>query len=92
MQRISPPTPKRLAVLFEITPFDVDNIDIPNPPNDLKTAILYLNTNNGYTQFASRKVSSVANRLVVFKADESHFGTTNSCDAPYRLVLNLNYF
>ena len=68
------------------------HIDIPNPPNDLKTAILYLNTNNGYTQFESRKVSSVANRLVVFKGSQSHFGTTNSCDAPYRIVLNLNYF
>ena len=69
------------------------HIDIENPPNDLKTAILYLNTNNGYTKFATgEKVDSVANRLITFKGSLEHFGTTNSCDAPYRVVFNLNYF
>ena len=69
------------------------HIDIENPPNDLKTAILYLNTNNGYTKFETgEKVDSVANRLITFKGSTKHFGTTNSCAAPYRVVLNLNYF
>ncbi len=70
------------------------HIDIPNPPDNLKTAILYLNTNNGYTQFeeSGEKISSVENKLIVFNANQKHFGTTNSCDAPYRIVLNLNYF
>ena len=69
------------------------HIDIEDPPNDLKTAILYLNTNNGYTKFETgEKVDSVANRLITFKGSTKHFGTTNSCAAPYRVVLNLNYF
>jgi len=69
------------------------HIDIPNPPSDLKTAILYLNTNNGYTQFKTgEKIESVENRLITFEGSLEHFGTTNSCDAPYRVVLNLNYF
>lgn len=54
------------------------------------TAILYLNTNNGYTVFEDgERVASVANRLVLFEAARRHTGA--SCtDAPYRLVLNLN--
>ena len=54
------------------------------------TAIFYLNSNNGYTVFADGlRVSSVANRLVLFDAARAHTGA--SCtDAEYRLVLNLN--
>jgi hypothetical protein len=54
------------------------------------TAILYLNTNDGYTLFEDgRQVASVANRLVLFDASLRHTGV--SCtDAPERLVLNLN--
>jgi len=56
------------------------------------TSIFYLNTNNGYTRFKSgEKVESVANRLVTFHASKKHGGSTNSCDTPYRLVLNINY-
>ena len=70
-----------------------EHIDIPTPPDNLKTAILYLNTNNGYTKFENGdKVSSVENKLIIFNAKLKHSGTTNSCDAPYRVVLNLNYF
>ena len=66
---------------------------VPKPPNNLKTAILYLNTNNGYTKFESgEKITSVENKLIIFNAKEKHSGTTNSCEQPYRVVLNLNYF
>mgnify|MGYP003112723252 FL=1 len=69
------------------------HIDIANPPSNLKTAILYLNTNNGYTKFETgEKITSKENTLVIFDAKTKHSGTTNSCDAPYRLVFNLNYF
>jgi hypothetical protein len=69
------------------------HIDIPNPPDNLKTAILYLNTNNGYTKFENGDtVSSVENKLIIFDTKLKHSGTTNSCDAPYRVVFNLNYF
>ena len=69
------------------------HIDIPNPPDNLKTAILYLNTNNGYTTLETgEKISSVENRLIKFDAKTKHSVTTNSCEQPYRVVFNLNYF
>lgn len=69
------------------------HIDIPNAPANLKTAILYLNTNNGYTKFETgEKVASKENTMVIFDAKTKHSGSTNNCDAPYRVVFNLNYF
>ena len=64
------------------------HIDIPTPS---KTAIFYLNTNNGYTAFETgEKVESVANRLVVFDSHIKHTGT--SCtNEKVRMVLNINY-
>jgi hypothetical protein len=56
-----------------------------------KTAVFYLNTNNGYTEFESGdRVESVANRMVVFDSNLQHRGSTCS-DSRYRLVLNFNY-
>lgn len=64
------------------------HIDYP----DITTAILYLNTNNGYTMFETgEKVDSVRNRLVKFDSNIKHTGTTCT-DEPGRLVLNINYF
>ena len=64
------------------------HIDINIPS---KTAIFYLNTNNGYTAFETgEKVESVANRLVVFDSHIKHTGTTCT-DQKARLVLNINY-
>ena len=58
-----------------------------------QTAILYLNTNNGYTKFQQnglQDVHSVANRLVTFYGGLKHAGT--SCtDENTRIVLNINY-
>jgi len=67
----------------------------PTKPNDnvkqITTAILYVNTNNGYTKFEDgTKVESVANRLVTFPANIKHKGT--SCtDEKIRVVINFNY-
>ncbi len=57
-----------------------------------KTAIYYLNTNNGYTEFEDgTMIESIANRLVVFDNGQRHRGV--SCtDEKSRYVLNLNYF
>lgn len=57
-----------------------------------KTAIYYVNTNNGYTEFESGQiVESVENRIVIFDADQYHRGV--SCtDEKVRVVLNLNFF
>ena len=55
------------------------------------TAILYINDNNGYTEFdTGEKVKSVQNRVVIFKNGLLHQGV--SCtDVSKRLVLNINY-
>ena len=56
------------------------------------TAIFYLNTSNGWTEFEScgTKIESIANRLLIFSGDKYHCGT--SCtDKHARVVLNINY-
>jgi hypothetical protein len=60
--------------------------------SDMKTAILYLNTCDGYTKFKTgEKVDSVKNRIVIFDSNLEHTGT--SCTDQYgRLVINFNYF
>ena len=56
-----------------------------------RTAVFYLNTNNGYTVFEDgTKIESIENRLVTFNSQESHSGTTCT-DQPYRILLNINY-
>ena len=55
------------------------------------TSILYMNTNNGYTEFQNGAiVESIENRMVVFPAEMKHRGT--SCtDEKIRVVINFNY-
>ena len=56
-----------------------------------KTAIFYVNSNNGYTFFEdSTKINSVANRLVMFNSTILHAGTTCT-DSKCRVVINFNY-
>ena len=59
---------------------------------NLTSSIFYLNKNNGYTKFKhlKNKISSKANRLVTFKSNELHHGTTCT-DENFRLVLNIVY-
>ncbi len=59
---------------------------------DMKTAILYLNTCDGYTKFKTgEKVDSIKNRIVIFDSNLEHTGT--SCTNQFgRLVINFNYF
>jgi hypothetical protein len=55
------------------------------------TSILYINTNNGYTEFEDgTKVDSVANRLVSFPANTRHRVVTQT-DEQTRIVINFNY-
>ena len=57
----------------------------------LKTSILYMNTNDGYTTFEDgTKVESVQNRFVTFPNSMRHAGTTCT-DSPFRMVINFNY-
>ena len=65
--------------------------DLENPSSDVTTAILYLNTNNGYTMFENGdKVESIENRLITFNNNLKHNGTT-STNSQTRIVLNLCY-
>lgn len=57
-----------------------------------KTAVYYINSNNGKTVFQNgNSVDSVENRLLVFNSDMLHAATTCT-DEKVRCVLNLNYF
>ena len=59
---------------------------------DMKTAIFYINTNNGYTEFESGvRVSSVANRVCIFDSNLKHRGTTHTEGDQQRIVVNFNY-
>lgn len=67
--------------------YHVDYTDIK-----CKTAIYYLNSNNGKTLFKDgTAIDSVENRLVYFDAAYSHTGTACT-DEKVRCVININYF
>ena len=58
---------------------------------DMTTAIYYINTCNGWTEFETGgKVESVANRMLIFDSNLIHGGV--SCtDEKTRIVINFNY-
>ena len=61
-------------------------------PFECTTAIFYLNTNNGYTEFEDgTKVDAVANRLVTFPSTLKHRGVTTT-DTDRKVLINFNYF
>ena len=67
---------------------DVEGEDVPDC---VRTSILYMNTNDGYTLFEDgTKVESVMNRLITFPYNMKHAGTTCT-DVPFRMVINFNY-
>ena len=87
----------RTEEIHEFKPFHID-LNENNPP--WTTAILYMNTNNGYTLFENgTKVDSVANRLVEFEGHTFHTGSTHTIGTPcheydegrFRVVLNINF-
>ena len=57
----------------------------------ITTAIYYVNSNNGYTEFTDCKVESVANRMVFFPSNTKHRGV-NATNVKARYVINFNYF
>lgn len=58
-----------------------------------KTAILYMNTCNGYTEFKDevKKIKSEENKIVVFDSKNIH-RLVNQTDTKRRIVINFNYF
>jgi|TARA_B100001250_G_scaffold212182_1_gene182012 hypothetical protein len=66
-----------------------DHIDFPWPH---KTALLYVNSNNGSTGFEDgSRVDSVENRVVLFDGSTPHNSSTCT-DEKVRLVFSVNYF
>ena len=56
-----------------------------------KTAVLYLNTNNGWTHIKRcGRVKSVANRVVIFDSNLEHTGVTCT-NEKRRVIVNFNY-
>ena len=67
------------------------HIDLSEVTSIQKTAIFYVNTNNGWTEFKKGgKVKSVANRIVIFDSNLQHTGVTCT-DEKRRVVINFNY-
>ena len=54
------------------------------------TAIFYLNTNNGYTEFKDSKIKCQKNKIIVFEANKEH-RAVGQTDKPTRMVINFNY-
>ena len=63
-----------------------------NDYSGTKTAVFYINNNNGYTKFKNGFISkSEENKIIIFNSTEEHTGTTCT-DSDYRIVINFNYF
>jgi hypothetical protein len=68
------------------------HIDDSDAPDGNLTSIFYMNTNNGYTKFEDgTKIESIENRLITFPVHLKHTGSTNTCDAQFRCVMNINW-
>lgn len=80
------------ANLSPVTPEIIEyELHTDMPVNNFKTAIYYVNSNNGYTLFENGfKVKSVANRICIFDGHIKH--AASSCtDQKFRCVINFNY-
>ena len=55
-----------------------------------KTAIYYVNTNNGYTLFKNKKVNCEKNKIVIFDANQKHKAKIQT-NTDTRIVININY-
>ena len=62
-------------------------------PFKCKTAILYMNTCNGYTLFEDKKIKifSEENKILIFDSQIKHAAVSQT-DVSRRIVINFNYF
>ena len=73
------------SIVHRSTGWHTDGFDCP------KTAVFYLNTNNGYTKFKKGgKIKSVENRIIIFDSNKEHAGYTCTNENT-RVVMNFNY-
>jgi hypothetical protein len=67
------------------------HVDFPGSYNDTKTAIYYVNSNDGVTILEDgTEIESIENRIVIFDQKILHTGTTCT-DQKVRCVINFNY-
>lgn len=88
-------TPKTFSVEPKSFHYDIElEDDIKDKIEELvnyNVAIIYLNTNDGFTYFKDgAKVESIENRCVIFPGNLMHSGSTCT-NSPLRVVLNINY-
>ena len=57
-----------------------------------KTAVYYLNSNNGGTQFKNKFVESKENRMVIFNTQTKHSAISHDNNKQARFVINFNYY
>ena len=70
----------------------IESADYHMDYDDRTTAIFYITTNNGYTEFENGvRVKSVANRVCIFDSNLKHRGTTHTEGGHRRIVVNFNY-
>ena len=70
--------------------FHTDNLGSKNLTH--KTAIFYLNNNNGYNLFSDKsKVNSIENRIVIFPSNLMHRAIAQT-DTERRIVINFNFY
>jgi len=69
------------------------DMEYQGKPTTATTAIYYLNTNDGGTQFEydGKIIKTVANRLVMFNSLMRHRTVKHTTGDPFRYVLNINY-
>ena len=62
-----------------------------DPSEGFRTALYYVNTNNGVTIFDGKKtVKSMENRIALFDGSNKHHSTTPT-DCNYRSTINIDY-
>lgn len=61
-------------------------------PFKCKTAIYYVNTNDGYTEFekTKKKIVSEANKILIFNSNLKHRAVSPT-NSSFRQVININY-
>ena len=68
-----------------------DIVNVIETDSRMTSSILYMNTNNGYTEFKTgKKVESVANRLITFPSKMEHCGVSQT-DEQTRILINFGY-
>jgi hypothetical protein len=73
-----------------ISDFHTDCDFSPEDTEKITTAIFYMNTCNGVTEFEDQKIDTIRNRLIMFPANTLH-RAIGQTDTNERIVFNFNF-